>query len=203
MVGVVTWFPRRSVSQLVVAVAIAVVFLMMHAAALPFKTKSDNLFRASTEVHVFITVFLALVLRNDLQYEGYAEQILVHAMFWSFILFVPCVLFTTIALKMKEVRNELKKNDQDDKQGAQSDKKGTPKPVQERVRAFHLFRLGLADYTERIRLERWFQGWKVKKQHAVFISHLHSEAAPEARILKDQLSHCLNPEVNKDVFLDR
>jgi hypothetical protein len=174
LVGVVMLFPRRSVSQLVVAVAISGGFLTMHVAVKPFKTSMDNVFRTTTELHVFITVCLALALRHDLQYEGHAEQTFEHVMFWSFVLLVPCALIATVAAKAWKLRGELERLDKDIEKGTQSDEthscrccpalrkdeQGTLSPAKYRARAFLLLQFGLASLAERECLERWFEALK-------------------------------------------
>ena len=196
LVGVVLLVRRGSISQIVIASTIAFSFLVAHMFTWPYKSRLDNIFRATTEAHVFVTVYLALVLQYDLSYEGNAKTTYEHVMFWSFILFVPIAFLATIALKLRQLRRELNETNQGE-DGLQA-----ANALTARLHAFHLCRFGLADHAQRNLLERWFQGWSTKGKHAAFISHYKAQAAPEARILKDQMFRCLHPASEDDIFLD-
>lgn len=130
---------RGSISQIVIASTIAFSFLVAHMFTWPYKSRLDNIFRATTEAHVFITVYLALVLQYDLSYEGNAKTTYEHVMFWSFILFVPLAFLATIALKLRQLRRELHESNQGE-DGLQA-----ANALTARLHAFHLCRFGLAD----------------------------------------------------------
>lgn len=185
----------------------------------PHKHHWDNAFRAATEIHVFLTMLLGLVLKYDLTYEQLSRTFYEWAMFWSFMLLVPVGFLVTVAAKLSEVwkvlDEEAPKPDNTDESkdsGAQEMAHGTEDhdhghheldPLCRRRKAFRLCRLGLAEYEERKLLERWFKGWSVKKRYAAFLSHFKAEAGVEARVLHTWLVRCLRPEGGESqIFLD-
>jgi len=56
LVGVVLIVGRGTVAQLCAAIMIAFGFFAMHIKTWPYKVDQDNLFRAATELHVFIVI---------------------------------------------------------------------------------------------------------------------------------------------------
>eukprot|EP01048_Picozoa_sp_COSAG05_P033366 COSAG05_NODE_13336_length_434_cov_0.689552_1_plen_80_part_10 len=69
LVGLVLMVGRGSIAQLSTAIIIAFGFFAMHVKSWPYKVDADNMFRAATELHVFIVILVALVLKNNLSWE--------------------------------------------------------------------------------------------------------------------------------------
>jgi hypothetical protein len=168
----------------------------------PYKRPSDNILRAATEGHIFLAVMLALVLKHDLHHEKVQASFYEHLLFWSFIAMVPFAFIFLVWFKLREIVPLLRQHE--DKQGKEHNDaaSSTPDVVAARLHAFTMCKFGLADISQRKRLERWFKGWGVKKQYAVFISHYKDQAGPEARVLKQLLSRCLRTETENQIFLD-
>ena len=62
LVGLVLIVGRGSIAQLTTAIALSFFFFALHMRSWPYKVHSDNMFRAATELHVFIVITTALVL---------------------------------------------------------------------------------------------------------------------------------------------
>ena len=103
LVGLLMLVDRGGVGQLAIAIIIAFGFLSTHLLSWPYKRPSDNLLRASTEAHVFLAVMLALVLKNDLQYENISAEVYENIMFWSFIIMVPVAFVLAVRAKLIEL----------------------------------------------------------------------------------------------------
>ena len=202
LVGMVMLVDRGSVGQLALASIIAFIFLSMHLLCWPYKRPSDNILRAATEGHIFLAVMLALVLKHDLHHEKVQASFYEHLLFWSFIAMVPFAFIFLVWFKLREIVPLLRQHE--DKQGKEHNDAGSsiPDVVAARLHAFTMCKFGLADISQRKRLERWFKGWGVKKQYAVFISHYKDQAGAEARVLKQLLSRCLRTETEDQIFLD-
>jgi hypothetical protein len=202
LVGMVMLVDRGSVGQLALASIIAFIFLSMHLLCWPYKRPSDNILRAATEGHIFLAVMLALVLKHDLHHEKVQASFYEHLLFWSFIAMVPFAFIFLVWFKLREIVPLLRQHE--DKQGKEHNDaaSSTPDVVAARLHAFTMCKFGLADISQRKCLERWFKGWGVKKQYAVFISHYKDQAGAEARVLKQLLSRCLRTETEDQIFLD-
>ena len=61
--------------------------------------------------------------------------------------------------------------------------------------------LGFAEHSQRRALKRYFEGWSVHGDFAVFLSHFKIKAAAEARILKNELVRSFRVK-QEQVFLD-
>ena len=73
----------------------------------PYKLEPDNLFRAATEMHVFIVIITALVLKNDLRWEFWGPAVYDYTLFFSFVLLVPTAWVMTIAAKMRHLQHVI------------------------------------------------------------------------------------------------
>ena len=69
LVGMVLVVGRGSVAQLSAAIMLSFGFFALQMYTWPYKIEQDNLLRAATELHVFIVICTALVLKNDLSLE--------------------------------------------------------------------------------------------------------------------------------------
>jgi hypothetical protein len=65
LIGFAFLFERGSVAQIVVTMWVSVLFLITHMWYMPYKIQEDNYLRAATEIHVVLTVSVALVRADD------------------------------------------------------------------------------------------------------------------------------------------
>ena len=66
LVGLIVYFERGSVTQIMIAQLLALGFYSLHMRAWPYKLDSDNRLRATTELHVCLTIGVAMVFHTDL-----------------------------------------------------------------------------------------------------------------------------------------
>ena len=69
LVGLVLFAGRGSIAQLAAAICLSFGFFALQMKVWPYKAAADNVLRALTELHVFIVITTALVLKNDLVME--------------------------------------------------------------------------------------------------------------------------------------
>ena len=113
LVGVVLFVPRGSAAQVLVAVLMSGFFLTWHVKQWPFKDAHDNVFRAVTEVHVFITFAVCLALRGAARDEdGSFEQMASALTFLSFLILIPGGFVVTAVLKLQVAQKLLKQRPQ-------------------------------------------------------------------------------------------
>eukprot|EP01047_Picozoa_sp_COSAG01_P015689 COSAG01_NODE_789_length_13572_cov_322.875158_8_plen_445_part_00 len=152
---------------------------------------SDNVFRAVTELHIFVAILTALMLKHDLKTEALDEVVYDLILFLSFIALVPVAFVITVFTKVRHmghaVTDGLSINDVD--------------AAEQRRRAFELLVLGLGTASDREIIRRFVDGWMIEKEFAGFLSHYKQEAAAEARILKLELCKALRTN-NDTIFLD-
>jgi hypothetical protein len=191
LVGLVLLVGRGTIAQLSVAIVLSFGFFALQMLSWPYKVTQDNIFRASTEAHVFIVITTALVLKNDaaLQWEAVQVEAYDYILFISFILLVPCGAVVATVSKLRHVQAVLAKHSV------------TTDILERRKLTFHLQALGLADDADKQDLKRFIDGWMVHKEHACFLSHFKNESAAEARILKSELVRGLRV-AEQQIFLD-
>ena len=158
----------------------------------PYKAAADNVLRALTELHVFIVITTALVLKNDLVMEVVTVDAYDWVLFISFICCVPGAFILAVIYKTGEMAAAVTKS---------TSGVGSLPPAELRRRSFQLHVVGLGSDQDKERLRRFIDGWAVAKTHACFLSHFKEEAAAEARILKSELVRALKVTDDK-VFLD-
>ena len=158
----------------------------------PYKAAADNVLRALTELHVFIVITTALVLKNDLVMEVVTVDAYDWVLFISFICCVPGAFILAVIYKTGEMAAAVTKS---------ASGVGSLPPAELRRRSFQLHVVGLGSDQDKERLRRFIDGWAVAKTHACFLSHFKEEAAAEARILKSELVRALKVTDDK-VFLD-
>ena len=179
LVGLVLLVGRGTIAQLSVAIILSFGFFSLQMATWPYKQQQDNILRATTEGHVFVVITTALVLKQDLSWEGWQDGFYDTVLFTTFILCVPVAFVGCIVSKLRHVHAVVnRRKTKDLKRG-------------ERRLAFDLQRLGLASSVERGNIRRFIEGWYVHGKYAVFLSHFKNEAAAEARILKTELVRSL------------
>ncbi len=155
----------------------------------PYKLEADNLLRAATEMHVFIVISTALILKNDLSWEGIGVDVYDYILFLSFIVLVPGAAVLAVGSKVRYVSRLL------------AQERDTDDALQRRQLAYDLQTLGLAEDEDREILKRCIEGWSVQKTYAAFLSHFKNEAAAEARVLKLELKRSLRT-LDDQIFLD-
>eukprot|EP01047_Picozoa_sp_COSAG01_P020513 COSAG01_NODE_1169_length_11408_cov_35.108056_3_plen_2198_part_00 len=188
LVGIVLIVRRGSIAQLAAAILLAFVFFALHIKTWPYKQKDDNMFRAATELHVFIVILVALILQNDLRWELLTVDAYDYILFLSFFLLVPGAFLLTVYRKIRYVNSRVNKMAGVDAR-------------ERRRRAFDLQALGLGDDADRANLLRYIEGWSIHGKYAAFLSHYKTQAAAEARILKLELQRGLRLKEH-EVFLD-
>lgn len=110
---------------------------------------------------------------------------------FSYVLLLPSSFVLTVVTKLRFVNKNLKLRGDDT----------TTSMKAARRRAYGLHQMGLASTEEVELLRRFVDGWLIRKDCAIFLSHFKTEAAAEARVLKTELQRALNLATS-DVFLD-
>lgn len=134
-------------------------------------------------------ILVALVLKQDLQWDVLSDEFYEYVLLVSFIVCVPGAFIVAVFSKLRFVMKAL---------SAVSD---SSDPIEKRRLAFKLHTLGLGDAEDKAELKRYVEGWNVTKQSACFLSHSKKEAAAEARIMKLELVRAMRCE-DTAVFLD-
>eukprot|EP01047_Picozoa_sp_COSAG01_P029060 COSAG01_NODE_1979_length_8743_cov_18.850069_6_plen_1614_part_00 len=83
LTGLVLMAGRGSIAQLAVAIALSFCFFALHMLTLPYKINADNIFRATTEFHVFVAITVALVYQTDLSMETVASDACASSTPWA------------------------------------------------------------------------------------------------------------------------
>eukprot|EP01047_Picozoa_sp_COSAG01_P002788 COSAG01_NODE_76_length_28332_cov_298.876992_18_plen_399_part_00 len=170
LVGLVLVFGRGSVAQLASAATISFAFFALHIKAWPYKTDPDNWFRAATELHVFIAITTAMVLKSNLDMEAVTEDFYGPVLFWSFIVFVPLAFGKTVwnkVQRMTSVMLDLSTPDADPFSPRLDEHQLDL--LRQRRRAFELHVLGLGGDAEKDTLQRFIDGWAISKDYAAFL----------------------------------
>ena len=107
LIGLLVLVDRGSVAQICVAICISFFFFALHVKTWPYKAPEDNWLKASTEVALFITVLMAIVLRTDLQNEQVGEQFYDDLVVMSFVVLVPVALVIAIAVKINKYNDSV------------------------------------------------------------------------------------------------
>eukprot|EP01048_Picozoa_sp_COSAG05_P002284 COSAG05_NODE_90_length_20140_cov_25.117060_3_plen_264_part_00 len=114
LVGLVLVVGRGTVAQLSIAIILAFGFFAAHVKCWPYKIHQDNLFRAATEVHVFIAIMAAQVMKNDLELETVQEGAYDWLLLLSFLVLIPLAFCVTVFSKVRFVISSLRDIDGDD-----------------------------------------------------------------------------------------
>ena len=193
---------RGTVAQLAVAIFLSFIFFALQMGTMPYKIWADNLFRAATELHVFIVITTALVLKNDLSWEPVGESAYDYVLFFSFLLLVPIAGVATTFTKLHTVKSALKMQGQGKQHSMDRGNDQSGDAFAELKLCFHTQVLGLANDSDRSRLRRYFvDGWSAEKDYTIFLSHYKNEAAAEARLLKTEFVRSFRM-TEDEVFLD-
>eukprot|EP01043_Picozoa_sp_COSAG02_P035269 COSAG02_NODE_2514_length_8624_cov_12.683050_3_plen_1168_part_01 len=99
LVGVVVLVGRGTAVQLAIAIVLSFFFFSLQLSLSPFKLNQDNMFRASTECHVFLVLVAALMMRTEpIGYEDTSYDWVLSA---TFIVLVPGALVATVVSKVR------------------------------------------------------------------------------------------------------
>jgi hypothetical protein len=191
LVGLVLLTGRGSIAQLSTAIALSFGFFALHMRSWPYKVHSDNMFRAASELHVFIVITTALVLKNNLTIEVVTEDAYDTFLFTSFLLLVPFAFVISVVTKVRAMNTAV--------QNGMSLK--AVEPAEMRRRSFELHLVGLGTNADKENLRRFIDGWACAKDYVCFLSHYKMEAAAEARIMKAELVRALKVP-DEQIFLD-
>jgi hypothetical protein len=107
MVGVVVLVGRGSVMQLVMGATVTFSFFSAHAKLWPYRVEQDNIFRATTEAHLFITVMGSFVLRENMQMQmqqGAFDYLVEFLLSIAFVFCVPVAFVYVIVKKFSDTR---------------------------------------------------------------------------------------------------
>eukprot|EP01046_Picozoa_sp_COSAG06_P015371 COSAG06_NODE_982_length_11218_cov_22.274845_1_plen_1477_part_00 len=99
LVGVVVLVGRGSSAQLAIAIVLSFFFFSLQLSVAPFKLNQDNMFRASTECHVFLVLVAALMMRTEP--VGYEDTSYDWILSGTFILLVPGAFVITVVSKIR------------------------------------------------------------------------------------------------------
>ena len=120
-----------------VAILLSFGFFALQMKTWPYKVNTDNLFRAATELHVFLVITTALVLKNDLTWEPVTTDAYDYVLFGSFLILVPGAFVVAIVSKLLHIRKVL------------AVERSTDNNLMQRQLAFDLQVLGLAEHSDR------------------------------------------------------
>ena len=204
LVGMLVVAGRGSVAQLFLAVVISFTSFSLQVKLEPYKHWEDNLFKAAVEVHIFLLVSVALVLKCLRYGEGAADEVLPIGFYdtvliGSFIVGIPAGFAATVCAKrrmMEQVWQEPAAT------SADGDDSGTAKR-----RAIRLLHLGLTTNEDMRLLMAYFAKLDamVNKMTHVFISYRVASDRQLARRLYDTLSELSIGETGQRirVYLDQ
>ena len=99
LVGLIVLVGRGTSAQLAIAIVLSFFFFSLQLSVAPFKLNQDNLFRASTECHVFLVLVTALMMRTEpVGFEDSSYDWILSA---TFILLVPGACVVTVLSKVR------------------------------------------------------------------------------------------------------
>jgi hypothetical protein len=203
LVGMLVIAGRGSVAQLFLAVCVSCVSLMLQVNLAPYKHWEDNVLKTCVEVHLFLVVACALVLKclgykssNELLGVSFYDGLLV----LSFIACLPVAFVWTLSAKRSIMRDALRGNDAAAGQEAMMS-------VAAKQRAIRLLQLGLTTNEDLRLLASYFSKLEnmVNKWSHVFISYRVASDRELARRLYDALSAMTVDETGSKmrVYLDQ
>ena len=111
LVGLVLLVKRGSVAQNMVALVLSLAFLVLQTSTKPYKLHHDNIYRAATELHVFLVIAAGLALRSDLSGEEVDKDWYDWALFVSFLVLVPGMFLFTVVWKVMSATKSLIRED--------------------------------------------------------------------------------------------
>jgi len=204
LVGMLVVAGRGSVAQLFLAVVISFMTFSLQITLQPYKHAEDNLFKAAVEVHIFLLVSVALVLKCLRYGDGAADEVLPIGFYdtvliGSFIVGIPAGFAATICAKRRMMEQVLQ---EPAAVGPDGDDSATAKR-----RAIRLLHLGLTTNEDMRLLTAYFAKLDamVNKMTHVFISYRTGSDRQLARRLYEQLSEMTIDETGQRVrvYLDQ
>ena len=207
LVGMLVVAGRGSVAQLFLAVVISFTSFSLQVKLEPYKHWEDNLFKAAVEIHIFLLVSVALVLKCLRYGEGAADEVLPIGFYdtvliGSFIIGIPAGFVATICAKRRMMEKVLQE------QAAGSDGSiDVDDSAAAKRRAIRLLHLGLTTNEDMRLLTAYFAKLDamVNKMTHVFISYRVASDRQLARRLYDTLSELSIGETGQRirVYLDQ
>ena len=208
LVGMLVVAGRGSVAQLFLAVVISFTSFSLQVKLEPYKHWEDNLFKAAVEVHIFLLVSVALVLKCLRYGEGAADEVLPIGFYdtvliGSFVVGILAGFAATICAKRKMMEQVLH---EPAVVGADGAADGDDSAAAKR-RGIRLLHLGLTTNEDMRLLTAYFAKLDamVNKMTHVFISYRTGSDRQLARRLYEQLSEMLIDETGQRVrvYLDQ
>lgn len=200
LVGMLVLAGRGSVAQLFLAVCVSCTSLVLQVHLQPYKHPEDNAFKTSSEIHIFLVVTIALVLKclgtqtAGMEPFGYAtyDSLLVA----SFVMAIPAAYIWTLYIK-RGMMQELTKDMGHEEEGSTVAKQ----------RAVRMLQLGLSTNDDMRSLSVYFNQLEnmVNRWSHVFISYRVASDRVLARRLYDTLSALTLDETGQKmrVYLDQ
>ena len=211
LVGMLVVAGRGSVAQLFLAVVISFTSFSLQVKLEPYKHWEDNLFKAAVEVHIFLLVSVALVLKCLRYGEGAADEVLPIGFYdavliGSFIVGIAAGFAATICAKRRMMEQVLQEPAAAARVDNASDADADDSAVAKR-RAIRLLHLGLTTNEDMRLLTAYFAKLDamVNKMTHVFISYRTGSDRQLARQLYEQLSEMTLDETGQRirVYLDQ
>jgi hypothetical protein len=208
LVGVLVLVGRGSLAQLFVAAIVSCSALVLQVKLSPYKHREDNMFKTVVEVHIFLVVTIAPVLKG-MKETGSSEAEIVPIEIYDALLvgsFIAAILVGfvwTVWAKRSMMKAALRERAAMDRSDSDSDRKSSVKATQ---RAVRLLRLGLTTNDDMRLLAAYFETLEnmVSKWSHVFISYRVASDRELARRLHDSLSEFTIEETGQKlrVYLD-
>ena len=205
LVGMLVVAGRGSAAQLFLAVLVSCLSLSLQLVLQPYKHREDNVFKVLVEVHIFLVVTVALVLKFlDTRSVSSDQEVLTVAFYdWvlitSFVAAVPVGFVCTVCAKRSMMRASLR-----ERAVVGEDEESM---LQAKQRAVRLLHLGLTSNDDMRLLSAYFGRLEnmVNKWSHVFISYRVAADRELARRLYDELSALTIEETGQKlrVYLDQ
>jgi hypothetical protein len=104
IIGVLSQVSQGSTFQICVGILTTFVFFAGHVAILPYRHWEDNLFKATTELHLFCMMVLVLALKTDMASEKtYSVGFYDYSVFILWVILVPATFFLCVWSKFRSV----------------------------------------------------------------------------------------------------
>ena len=204
LVGMLVVAGRGSVAQLFLAVVISFASFSLQVRLEPYQHWEDNLFKAAVEVHIFLLVSIALVLKC-LHGKDAADEEVLPVIFYdvvlvcSFVIGIPLGFVSAICAKRSMMEQAM--------QNITSPREEAADDMQAKKQAIQLLQLGLTSNDDMRLLAAYFAKLDamVNKMTHVFISYRVASDRQLARRLHDALSELTLDETEQRlrVYLDQ
>jgi hypothetical protein len=206
LVGMLVVAGRGSVAQLFLAVCVSCASLVAQVTLSPYKHREDNIFKACVEVHIFLVVTIALVLKclvgvGTLEGEElFGPQLYDGLLVTSFIVLLPIGFIWTVLAKRSMMRESLQER-------SETGGRDAAESTRAKQRAVKLLQLGLTTNDDMRLLQSYFNRLEnlVNKWSHCFVSYRVASDRDLARRLYDDLSSITLDETGQKlrVYLDQ